>query len=836
MPQVSQNKEYRTFVQGLVTDTSPLSFPENASKDEDNFKLNLKGYRSRRLGIDLEESAETTTITDYTEAEAGELAVTTHVWKNPDNISTIELVAIQYGNKLIIAKTNVTPIDFLYTVTLTRANSSVRWKSTTVNGDLLLATGDHLIYRVSYIDGIVPQVDVEAHGLLVRDIWGVDDGHSDDDRFVYPTDDVEMGDKRLYNLLNQGWANKLDTKTSYPVVYDFIEDNKSGSSTPWPGRIPGGSTVSGLYMWPNNNMSPVGAWAVTPPNADEDNIQALPKSSSIPKGHYILDFFYKGISRQLVSSGQTLLDNLKVASGWDSGIGISGSLSELVFYVMTNSERIYLLDTTETDDFTSWLTSGLGTSDLLDDGVPSTDNTGGVNAVANYASRVFYSGFTSALEDTDNKSLDIGNVILFSQVVDSPDKIGKCYQEGDPTSHVDFDLVDSDGGLIVVQGMGKVLKMVVLGEYLIVLATNGIWAISGGDTAFSATNYIVTKISETSIVSGESVVVANDAVYFWSDNGIYTIYADKSTLDVKLQSITDRKISNYYRALPQFSKTYCKGSYDKQDNTVKWVYNDTAGYDGTNWRFEYNRQLNFNIDLGAFYTYTFGSIDAGANRSPAVASIFTPPSVNVSSGTADVYSNGELVESNGEDVETTVFTATANLATTKYLVVSQNSSSSFSLRFCELNNTSFLDWEGYDSTGVDAPGYLITGQELLGDTQRDKQAVYLTTHFQRTETGFDELNDYAAENPSSCLITPYWDFADNTVSGKIGTAFQAYRLNRWYVPADASDPFSYGQSVITTKNKLRGRGKALSLKFSTEAGKDCIIYGWGILFTGNTSP
>jgi len=31
---------------------------------------------------------------------------------------------------------------------------------------------------------------------------------------------------------------------------------------------------------------------------------------------------------------------------------------------------------------------------------------------------------------------------------------------------------------------------------------------------------------------------------------------------------------------------------------------------------------------------------------------------------------------------------------------------------------------------------------------------------------------------------------------------------------------------VTTKNKIRGRGRALSLKFSTEPQKDCQILGW----------
>ena len=45
--------EFSTFVAGLITDASPLTFPNNASLDEVNFELNRDGSRNRRLGMDF---------------------------------------------------------------------------------------------------------------------------------------------------------------------------------------------------------------------------------------------------------------------------------------------------------------------------------------------------------------------------------------------------------------------------------------------------------------------------------------------------------------------------------------------------------------------------------------------------------------------------------------------------------------------------------------------------------------------------------------------------------------------------------------------------------------
>jgi hypothetical protein len=34
--------------------------------------------------------------------------------------------------------------------------------------------------------------------------------------------------------------------------------------------------------------------------------------------------------------------------------------------------------------------------------------------------------------------------------------------------------------------------------------------------------------------------------------------------------------------------------------------------------------------------------------------------------------------------------------------------------------------------------------------------------------------------------------------------------------------------VVNTRNKIRGKGRALSLRFNTEPGKDMILLGWGM--------
>ena len=52
MPRASGSKDYISLAQGLITEASPLAFPENSTSDELNFVLNKDGLiRARRKGL-----------------------------------------------------------------------------------------------------------------------------------------------------------------------------------------------------------------------------------------------------------------------------------------------------------------------------------------------------------------------------------------------------------------------------------------------------------------------------------------------------------------------------------------------------------------------------------------------------------------------------------------------------------------------------------------------------------------------------------------------------------------------------------------------------------------
>lgn len=91
-------------------------------------------------------------------------------------------------------------------------------------------------------------------------------------------------------------------------------------------------------------------------------------------------------------------------------------------------------------------------------------------------------------------------------------------------------------------------------------------------------------------------------------------------------------------------------------------------------------------------------------------------------------------------------------------------------------------------------------------------------------------------NFSGLYVQAQWEWCTSAASGRWGQRFQAYRLRQLYADDSATGVFEYGYSVMTSRNKIRGQGRALSLKFTTEPGKNCILYGWNIEIGANPEP
>jgi len=735
MPQAEQIKPYVTFNKGLITEATELTFPVDASVDERNCELFLKGNRRRRYGINFETSYALTTLN-----------ITTSVWRTAEvSTYTWEAVGGDGGLNFLVAQVGET-LHFYdlgqgilsngkksFTVDLTSYSAPLA----TAIGEchVQMASGKGLLFCVSktvkpfYIeyDSVGDSITVAEDNILIRDFEGVDDA------LDISEEPATLSTLHSYNLKNQGWDSP-GTGEADPVTTYFSSKSKyPPNSKQW---------------WAGKNSSEV---------FDPSLLTKMDFGNTLsPRGHFFLDPFNKDR---------------------DTASGLSGIATE-----------------TETNR---------------------------PGSVAFYAGRVFYAGV---------KGGKVNGHIFYSQIVEDNTKIGKCYQDADPSSENIYDLVDTDGGVIVIPEIGNVEALFIMGDYLVVFANNGVWSIGGSSNAgFKATDYAVNKISSIGATELSNIVDVEGAPIWWAETGIYTLQADQISGRLLSKNLTEKTIQSFYNDIPSLSKVSAKGIYDAVSHKVRWLYKSTAV--DTNFHYNYDSMLSLDTVLGSFYPH---SISPLATDSPYIISAFRTPSVNTLVEADTVVDGADTVVDGGDSVVSDVSTLQGATTFVRYMMMVPNSgSTAYNFTFGDFDNTNFLDWEEADGTGADYVSYLDSGYEMMGDVARQKQAPYVISHFKATETAY-VLSTTTYSNPSSCYLQAKWDFTNSSNASKWSTKQQAYRRKSTQTPNADENPLATGDTVITTKNKIRGSGMALQLRWESETGKDFDLLGWATQFTGNT--
>ena len=286
------DKVFNTFVRGLITEAGPLTFPENASYDEDNTVLDIKGNRKRRKGIGYEDDwyLSTETIPEST-LTGSDIAISTYTWTVNAESSDFDVVVIQMGDTLYFYKADVEPLSdgqYVFTVDLTAFQST----SNVGNSRVSFSSGKGALFCTSprlnpfYIlldenieqppySGSPPapatQYTATACDLRIRDFEGVDDG------LELTEMPLSLGIEHEYNLYNQGWTHPNTTIAADTYINQFKTDTGYYPSNvqQW---FPGKDDTNELLL-DSTNITTTG-WGTT----------------RSPRGHFILDPFNKNRS------------------------------------------------------------------------------------------------------------------------------------------------------------------------------------------------------------------------------------------------------------------------------------------------------------------------------------------------------------------------------------------------------------------------------------------------------------------------------------------------------------------------------------------------------------
>ena len=834
------------FIKGLITENSALNFPKDACTETWDCVFDYTGRVTRRLGIDLEEGYVTTnTITEgstdaWTEFiwsnVGGDASQAFLVQQQGDTLRFFDITddtSVGVGieshtvdlNTYLPTGTSFTPESY------SCQYAQGRGKLVVVN-----EACDPFFVSYEVSSGIFTETEIT---LQARDFEGLDDGLTISERPTATVAGIKTSNpEHYYNLLNQGWSitgalAQWDTaRSDLPsnadmIAYYRVDASDEFSDSRVTSNDPGNSpAIRGhfiLTVGENDRNAAMTDGGFTGATVSGGGALISRSAGSVIGDMSSTSFAFNGVTSANASNSATKASGNTAYMGKDWGVGVTQTPGRVLVYPSTDGTLIssytgdVKIDVYGKATAPANATDGtlLGTLTAVDSTSPHeitiTDQSTAYRyhwvtiqrdptpassvyyvaelqfyeavgsfqrprTVSFFAGRAWYAGIDSQQES---------GKIFFTQIIQEDSDYGKCYQENDPTSEQLADLLDNDGGVIRIPEIGKVEKLFPFQAQLIVYASNGIWAIKGGSAGFKATDYAVRRLTNVGTFSPLSVVDVKGIPVWWGEDGIYTASYDPNFDSTTVQNLSEESIKTFFDAIPSLNRRYVKGTYDRLEDKVLWVYNSDSSLASTDY-YIYNKVLNFDTKTTAFYPWTIGIT---GNNSPDVRGI-------------TYIQDGQRV-----DTAYIKFPITYTISATKYL------------NFAEPADTGYKDWITYGASvtahaddDVDYSSYFVTGYEIDAELMKFAQANYVSIFLEQTAD-------------SSAFMRALWDFSNSSSSGKWSTAQQIYN-------SATTKGRSY-RSINHRRLKVRGKGKALQFRVYSETGKPFTIIGWASWKTSN---
>lgn len=836
MPESKRQKNIFDLSGGLNTELNEIQWPDGYTVDEANYELLTDGSRRRRRGLASEAGNTAQTIATLGANEVCQI----YKWRNVGGDPTVRRLVYQIGGYLYITDDDEEPsnswdpqgID-LQQFTAESSPTATNYSDYPVRfaqgRGHLFVTGPYI--KPFYVTYTASTTDYEANLIPIsyRDFEGIDDGVD----VAYRPADGGGGapdpDHR-YNLRNRGWSDA--DINAIEASGDQLYPAKNGL---WYKAYSRAETTGNTYDPEGNQTLDVGRY-----DAEQFGL------NSAPQGSLFLNPFDTTYAGTVTGAGAQQIEDWTVADDtadpWVVTLTVTGhGLSHPTNVTIEGNKFNY--------EFTlggGWLETGSTTASL--DGTYATTATAantisfqyprpnnfyvfnskdpdgnigsagyealaksdgtlvqrGFKAIAFHAGRVWYAGMA------DGKYADH---VFFSRIASETKAYGQCHQVADPT-HPEFNAITpADGGVIVIPGMSGVTDSIVVGNSLIFVGSEGAWEVAGNRGAvFTATAYNVRKVTNANLDAPMATKSYESVGLAAGPSGIYQFAPNQYTGIIEASNMIENTIQTKWNGYTAEQQKFAQCAYDDAKRRIYFMIpgDDTASPAVD--RNDHREMLIFDIKHKAWYRYTFS------------------PATNYKLLALVAITEADNPTSNEK---------------MKFLYAA----STTTVDIADFDQTDYLDFDGAESP---LP-YLVTGYDPLQDFQRRGQAPVITVFQKRTETGYDaELDD--AVNASSTTMTAFWDWTDSKeydsvtsptaqqdwtgtagnygVSGKIGAKSQVYRTRAPFIPLAQTDVDGF--PVVVTRNKVRGRGRVLSLRFDGAATYDSHLLGWTI--NTKTSP
>jgi hypothetical protein len=485
---------------------------------------------------------------------------------------------------------------------------------------------------------------------------------------------------------------------------------------------------------------------------------------------------------------------------WYAGKDSSGNFSKTEWQNIFSGTSLigngtYILDFFNKDRSTA---SGIA-------GITADIENSRFKAVESFAGRIFYAGLESAKN---------AGVILFSRQIETLSELGECFQVNDPTSEDISDLLDTDGGVVRIPDAVNIKYLYAFGANLFIFADNGVWSINGVDNVFRATEYSLRRVSYTGMLTAESFAEAEGVPFWWSKTGIHTLQFDEVSGNPTEQNISIPTIQTFWDNIGSNARSLVQATYDRLNKKIYWAYPNATETNAN----KLNNFLILDIPLGAFYPW---KVSDEASSTDYIMGLAVYSGYGSDELVLDVVlSNGDDVIQDADDIVSTQFSDFATGDPSIVLLIRDGATGKLTMG--TFSGDDFLEWGTTNYTSFAEAGY-----DFMGDIMLQKNAPYIIVYSRVTEEGWVVTEaGYEPIRPSSIFVSAYWDFSTTPSSA----AQQAYRYKTTPIvdPGDLNN-FGYPDTVITTRLKVRGRGRSMRMRFESEQGKDFVLLGYGVL-------
>lgn len=257
MPRVAaDSKHLFTFIKGLITEATGITYPENSMVDGDNVDIGVSGICQRRKGFDFEEgyslSAEL-----FTADEIATNAITVHEWRSVNGNGSLNFWVLQVGTKLYIGTMGTAALSdgFLGIIDLSLILALyvdpvgiARTQPFIINTEqarfhpMDSSYGKGRLFLTSkFTNPFYLEFDADASALTIRMVHMFErDFEGVEDNLAVDSQPTGLSGNHAYNLLNQGWNETVNTGgstagfTNTTLLISDLAVDDDGTPTPTP--------------------------------------------------------------------------------------------------------------------------------------------------------------------------------------------------------------------------------------------------------------------------------------------------------------------------------------------------------------------------------------------------------------------------------------------------------------------------------------------------------------------------------------------------------------------------------------------------------------------------